>query len=644
MTRRLTRRATLGLLGAGTAVSALPGLALTDAAFFTADVAAGTLPDLADRLPLTPRVINTREHGGAPGQHGGELRILIGRQRDIRIMPIFGYARLVGLDRNLKLVPDIAESFEVEDDRRFTFRLRKGHKWSDGNPLTSEDFRYAWEDVMLHPKLPGVPLYLQPNGVMPTLEIEDEHTFRYVWAAPNPEFLPSLASPVPPRIVMPSAYMKQFHANHGESGFIAESVEAHRVDDWRALHTRLSRPNRPLNPDLPTLEPWRPRTKAPAQQFVFERNPYFHRVDENGLQLPYIDRVLLNISSYEIIPAKVAAGDSDLQATSISFAQYTVLKEAEKRHSMNVSLWKRSQGSRLALYPNLTCEDPVWRAMFQDVRVRRALSLAIDRTEINKALFYGLCQEGANTVLPESPLFRPEYSQAWAQFDPDQANRLLDEAGFSPKGLDGQRNLPDGRLAGILVETAGESSVETDVLELVTDHFRRIGLPLWTRSSQRDIFRSRILAGQVIMSVWTGLDNGVPTADMPPVELAPTSDDQLQWPVWGVWYLSGERQGKPPDMPEAKRLVALVKQWKRSRSTAEREAIWHEMLALHADQVFSIGTVKGAPQPIVRARDLRNVPDEALFGYRPTSMLGVYNPDTFWRDPSADAGSGTQDG
>ncbi len=628
---RLTRRETLGILSAGS-VLPLSAHAFTGSQFLQDAVVAGDLPTADQRVPLEPRVINIRELGGVPGRHGGEIRMLIGRQKDVRIMPIYGYSRLIGFDRDLNFIPDILKSYEVEEERIFTFHLRKGHKWSDGHPFTSEDLRYAFEDVLLHDKLPGLPLYLRPGGEVPKLEVIDELTVRYSWSIPNPEFLPRLAAPVPPRIVMPAHYMKQFHADYQSPEELAKHVEANRVDDWRGLHTKLSRPNRPENPDLPTLEPWRPRTKPPAQQFVFERNPFFHRVDENGLQLPYVDRVLLNVSSYDVIPAKVAAGDSDLQSTTINFNHYTVLKEAEKRHKVNVSLWERSQGSRLALYPNMNCTDPVWRELFRDVRVRRALSLAIDRREINKALFFGLCTESANTVLPTSPLYRPEYAEAWIRHDPDEANALLDAAGFSKAGLDGQRNLPDGRVAGILVETAGESSVETDVLELIGDHFRRIGLPLWTRSSQRDIFRSRVLAGAVVMSVWYGLDNGVPTAEMPPDELAPTADDQLQWPAWGVHHMSGQRQGVAPDLPEVQRLLELLQQWRSARSSDEREAVWHEMLGIHADQVYSIGTINRAPQPILRARDLRNVPESALYSYSPTSMLGIYNPDTFWRD------------
>ena len=135
-----------------------------------------------------------------------------------------------------------------------------------------------------------------------------------------------------------------------------------------------------------------------------------------------------------------------------------------------------------------------------------------------------------------------------------------------------------------------------------------------------------------MMSVWLGLDNAVPTADMPPTALAPTFDDQLQWPVWGLHYMSAETAGSPPDLPEAAKLVALLRQWRRTTSTQERQDIWHQMLEIHADQVFSIGTVNGALQPIVRSARLRNVPEKALYGFEPTSYLGAYMPDTFWYD------------
>jgi peptide/nickel transport system substrate-binding protein len=168
------------------------------------------------------------------------------------------------------------------------------------------------------------------------------------------------------------------------------------------------------------------------------------------------------------------------------------------------------------------------------------------------------------------------------------------------------------------------------VLELVADHWAKVGLSLFIRTSQRDIFRSRALAGQIMLSLWSGMDNGIPTADMSPDPLAPTSEEELQWPLWGVHYLTEGEQGTAPDMPEAEELMRLLATWKRSDTMAERTEVWHKMLAIYTENVFSIGTVNQTLQPILRAAKLKNVPEEGLYGFDPTSYLGIYKPDTFW--------------
>ncbi|WP_081162776.1 ABC transporter substrate-binding protein [Ensifer aridi] len=592
----------------------------------------GKLPPLAERLPKTPRVINVAGMGREPGRHGGTIRSIIGSAKDIRLMTIYGYARLVGYDEDLNLHPDILESYETVEDRIFTFRLREGHKWSDGTPLTAEDFRYCFEDVLLNEDLSpaGLPTAMVIDGEAAKFEIIDELTLRYSWSKPNPDFLQKLAAPQPLVIAMPAAYLKQFHKKYQEEDKLKAILKAERLKKWSQLHMRMARSYRPENPDLPTLDPWRNTTPLPAEQFVFERNPYFHRVDENGIQLPYIDRFVLSVSSSALIPAKTGTGESDLQAQGIDFVDYTYLKDAEKRYPVKVKLWKKTSGSRLALLPNLNCADPVWRPLLRDVRVRRALSLAIDRREINMAVFYGLTRESADTVLPDSPLFRPEFASAWIAHDPEQANALLDAAGLAKRGSDGIRILPDGRRAQIVVETPGESTLDTDVLQLITDYWQKVGISLFIRTSQRDTFRSRAVGGEIIMSMWFGIDNGVPTASMNPGQLAPTADDQLQWPVWGLNYISHGEMGEAPDLPPVVELLDLLKRWRLSSDDVERADIWRQMLSIYADQVFSIGLVNGSLQPIVVTTRLRNFPEKALYGFDPTSYFGVYKPDTFW--------------
>ena len=240
------------------------------------------------------------------------------------------------------------------------------------------------------------------------------------------------------------------------------------------------------------------------------------------------------------------------------------------------------------------------------MRFRRALSLAIDRREINMAVFYGLAKESADTVLPESPLYKPEYQNAWIAHDPDQANALLDEVGLKERDDDGIRLLPDGRRAQIIVETAGESTLETDVLELITDHWNKVGISLFIRTSQRDVFRSRAIAGEIMMAIWSGIDNGVPTADMNPGELAP--DDGRPAAMAGLGHALPDRTARRAQRrpsPRSSSWSSCLKKWRGSAELAERTAIWHEMLALYTDQVFSIGIVNATLQPVVSARRMQ---------------------------------------
>ncbi len=633
----ISRRHMLALLGSVAGATAIP--ARVFAAFSQSDYLAQIptetpLPPIEERLPKTPRVLNLAERGLKPGRYGGSMRMLIGGQRDIRFMPINCYARLVGYNSDLKLEADILEAYEVENDRVFTFHLREGHKWSDGSPFTADDFRYVWDDVFHEKKLAkgGPPAGLMINGKPPRFEVIDARTVRYSWDDPNPDFLADQASPSPIRLMFPAAYMKQFHMRYQTKELLAQHIAKERVDDWAALHQKMSRVVRPENPNLPTLDAWRNRTAPPAERFVFERNPYYYRVDENGLQLPYIDKVMLDVSSADLIAAKTGTGESDLQVTNLDFADYTFLKNAEQRYPLKVDLWKRTQGSRMALFPNLNCKDEGWRNLFRDVRFRRAMSLAINRGEINKAVFYGLATESSNSILPDSPLFKPEYQKAWAAFDPDQANRLLDEIGLAMDDSEGMRRLPDGRLAKIIIEITGESTFETDALELIGDQLLQVGIKIYPHVAQRELLRRRVKGGDAIMSVGGGLDNGVPTADMAPKELAPTSDDQLQWSIWGLHALSGGSDGKAPDLPEAKALLDLYSEWRKAEGFDQRTDVWHKMLALFTDQVFTIGIVNATLQPVVQSSKLQNVPSKALYGFDPTSYLGVYLPDAFWYD------------
>ncbi len=600
--------------------------------FLAARVGSGQLPAVHLRLPNVPKVITMSGDGRQLGKYGGTLNTLMARAKDVRMMVVYGYARLVKFDRNLEIVPDLLEKIDVEDGRIFTFHLRRGHKWSDGQPFTAEDFRFYWEDIANNKDLSpvGPPTVLRIGGELPKFDVIDDVTVRYSWTRPNPDFLPRLAGASPLYMYRPAHYLKKFHARYTDEGKLNSAAKEKGQRNWAAMHNKQDNMYKNDNINLPNLQPWINTTSAPAERFVFERNPYFHRVDSQGRQLPYINRVILNITSGKLIPAKAGTGESDLQARYLRFDNYTFLRRNERQSGFRTLLWREAKGSHIALYPNLNAVDASWRTLIRDARFRRALSYAINRDEINQVVYFGLAQPSQNTVLKESPLWREEYQDAATAFDIDKANRLLDEIGLTERNGDGVRLRPDGEPIEIIVETAGESTEESDVLELIRDSWLKAGLRLHTKPSQRDVLRNRIFSGETIMTVWSGLENGVPTAQMSPTELAPTSQIQLQWPKWGQYVETNRQSGEFPDMPEAVRLVELLDEWYATLDGARQEAIWHEMLKTHAENLFTIGLVAGVRQPVVVSKNLRNIPQEGVYNWDPGAHFGIYEPDTFW--------------
>jgi peptide/nickel transport system substrate-binding protein len=609
---------------------AAPG-ALLETPFFAKAVASGALPKVEDRVPSDPSIVDST---GIPG---GTLRMLMAHPKDTRMMVVFGYARLVGYTPALTIEPDILKSIDIKDGRVFTLHLRKGMKWSDGHPFTAADFRYWFEDVAENPKLSpsGLPVQLLPQGQPPRFEVLDKTTVRYSWPQPNPLFIPALAGADPLFIYCPAHYLKQFNPKYANKAKLAALVKKMRVHNWAALHNRMNAMYRDDNPKLPTLDPWVLKTKPPAQELIFERNPYYYRVDTAGRQLPYIDKVTMSLADSRIIPAKTAAGESDLQARYLSFDDYTFLRRNEEREHLRVDLWRTGPGSQFALYPNLNVDDPVWRSLMRDVRFRRALSLAVNRHELNEVLYFGLALEGQNTVLPQSPLYKPAYRSAWAQYDPAEANRLLDLIGLKKRNSDGVRLLPDGRPMEMVVEDSGEWPQESDVLELIRDSWRHIGISLFAKPLQLTLFRRRVFAGETLMSIDKGVDSGLPNASSSPWEFAPTSQEQLQWPKWGQYYETKGMAGKPPDLPSAVQLRDLYNDWLGTASPQKHAQIWGKMLHIWAEQVFSIGTVAGVLQPVVVSDELHNVPKEGIYSWVPGAFFGMYKPDHFWFGPSS---------
>src|SRR4029453_8056213 len=295
-------------VAAGPAAAQIPTPVETP--FFAERVSAGELPPVAQRLPTEPIVVDLIAKGRSIGVPGGEITSLVARARDIRYMSVSAYARLVGYNDKLTLEPEILRSVDNQEDQIFTFHLRAGHRWSDGKPFTAEDFRYFWEDIANNRELSpaGPPDFILVDSKNPQFESLDELTVRYSWHKPNPRFLPNLADPRDPYIYRPAHYLKQFHAKYANKARLEKITKNQKLKSWASLHNRMDDMFENTNPDLPTLQGWRVTNAAPAMRFVFERNPYYHRIDTKGQQLPYVDRVIFDVAAGGLMAAKANAG------------------------------------------------------------------------------------------------------------------------------------------------------------------------------------------------------------------------------------------------------------------------------------------------------------------------------------------------
>lgn len=619
------------------AVLAAPALAQTplqETTFWAQEVAAGNLPPIGERLPDAPLVVDLEAKGRSFGTQGGTLRTLVTRSKDVRQMVVYGYARLVGYGPDYELYPDILRDVEVIEDRKYILHLRPGHRWSDGAPFTSADFRYWWEKVVNNPEITpsGPPEFMTVDDKLGRVTFPDDHTVIFEWDTPNSNFLPLLAQAAPPFIYRPAHYLRQFHIDFAETETLAEEVRRARVKSWAALHNKRDSMYKFDNADQPTLQPWI-NASGRSSRKLFVRNPFYHRIDARGVQLPYIDVVNMTIVGGGLVAAKANAGEVDLQARGLDFPDVSILKKGEADGgNYRTLLWASGVASQIAIYPNLNFNDPVWREVMRDVRFRRALSLGIDRRMINRALYFGLGNEGGMTALSSSPLFNETDLLAWSAMDIEAANALLDDMGLSNRNDAGIRMLPDGRPMEFVIETAGERQEVENALAIVTDTWREIGIKLVMRPLDRDILRNRVYAGVSMAAIWFGWDNGLPTAATSPKYLAPTNQEFFAWPKWGQHYATAGSAGEPPDIEAAKQLMQLADDWSHTTVPAERKAIWRAMLDIHADQQFAIGILSEAPQPVVISKRLRNVPEKAIWAYDPGAHFGVHRVDEFYFD------------
>jgi len=602
-------------------------------------VAAGELPPVAERLPTNPRVITPLEE---VGQYGGTWRRaykgISDRWGPTKLHEEMAIEWDVPDPDTINVTPGfISEWTQNDDATEFTFTLREGIRWSDGEIFDTEDVQF-WYDQMYMGDLQTQQAYYTPNGTPMELEVLDQYSWRVRFAAPNPLLPITIAKsgggpPGGPTMASPQHYLSQFIPDlGGDEAMINALVQEKGLGTWQELFGQAGDMQGPiafwfLNPDLPVINAWKVEQPAPADPMVMVRNPYFYQVDTEGNQLPYIDRVTHDFfDSDEVFNLWIAEGRIDMQMRHVTAANFTYYKENEAAGDYRVLLWKAA--STNALYPNINNPDPVLAELFDTPQFREALSIAINREEINELAYNGLFEPRQASPISGSPNYDPEFETRWAEYDPDRANALLDELGLE-KGADGIRLRPDGQpLVFSILHREQTGTPGADEMNLVAQYWGALGLQVNQDVVERSLYEERVGNGEVDVGVWGCDRNSVVMAD--PGRYLGTIDDGPWAPLFGHWYVNGpEKQLEPPEDHIIREVWSLWEQARVEPDETKRNGIFQELLNIHKEHPWMIGTVGEAPSLVIASNRFRNFAE----GYIADDTLrdtGSLNPQQFF--------------
>ncbi|MGI6366952.1 MAG: ABC transporter substrate-binding protein [Anaerolineae bacterium] len=575
-------------------------------------VAAGELPPVEERLPTEPLVVEVVEK---IGQYGGAITVgslsmnLGGDDLDMansrpNLMRISHDAR--------DATPNILKGYELSDDlKSITLFMRQGMKWSDGEPLTTEDIKFYYEDQLLNTEItPRVPYWFRPGEEVMTLDIVDDYTYRLSFAQPHPRFVMICMAHLEAfggnSTFVPSHYLKQFHIKYNEKA--NDLAKAAGFDFWYQLYGREN--DRGQSIDRPRLDAYIPLRDTPQMTF-WERNPYYCAVDPEGNQLPYIDTINKDrAADLSIFDAKVVGGSYDFAAFQLRILSYATYADGAASSNARMVLWQSGKGGEVVYNVNMNWTVPEWRATFTDDRFRQALSLAIDRADINNVIYFGNASETQFTVVPVSRHYKPEYASSFADFDLDKANALLDEMGLEWNAAKTHRLWPESKtdlvISWDLVET---ETPKGPITELITEYWKKIGVEIQWKSITRTLLTQKALANEEPMSLWHG-DETMDTLFLRrPKFFAPGDYDECCWgPLWAsYWNTRGEQGEEPPQV------IKDLFDWHDEYTLTDGDEPARKVLESQAEHIWTIGSVGNAPHPLFVRNNLRNVSEDRGF-------------------------------
>ena len=560
----------------------------------------GELPPIEERMAEEPLVVQPVD---SVGQYGGTWHRAFTGIKDFHAWGRINYEPMLRWPRDPKdpVQPGLAKKWEwSEDGKELTLFLRKGLKWSDGDPFTVDDIIFWWEAIETNTDITAAPhAEWIVNGVAMELVKINDLTIMLKFAGPN-----GLAETTGLAFhgnqwplgferfgfFAPKHYLEQYHPKYNSE------VKDYALFEEKAFDYNLERP---------VMTPWKIEEWEPGgTELVLKRNPYYWKVDSEGQQLPYIDSVhFALVENNEAVNLLAMAGKLDMQTRRIDFNKFPAYQENSEKGGYHLTLWSSASASSPTLFPNQSYSDPKYRELLQTLKFRQALSLAIDRDLINEVVYLGQGTPRTETVVRNSPYFQPEIETLNAEFDPDKAKALLDEIGL-PVGADGSRTFKDGSPLELVVETHFLAGAMLDGLEIVTENWNAIGVKTALKTMQRDLYWPRAGANEVMIAVW-GTDRGlVPMVD--PIYQFPFDDRSWMAPAFGIWYKTSGAQGEEPS-ELFKNAMALYDEYKGTVDPARQIEIGKELVKTSTENLFTIGTVGMGPNLVIIKNNVKNV-------------------------------------
>ena len=608
-------------------------------------VKAGKLPPVAERIGQDPLVIKPLHE---IGKYGGTWRGGFTGPADFWN----GFRCCSGPDHLMfwdytgdKAVPNIAKGLEMQDGgRSWLVHLRRGMKWSDGQPFTSDDFVFWYEDIYKNKDLVPTPsAQMAINGKQGEIQKVDTYTVRFKF--PDPYYmLPDVLAGATDLAgqgfayrgmggFAPAHYLKQFHPKYVGQAELDKKVKDAKFDSWVRMF--LAKNDWALNPDLPVVSPWKTVTPINTPTWTLERNPYSVFVDTAGNQLPYIDKVVLTLAeNLEVLNLRAIAGEYDYQQRHIDLGKLPVLLENQQKGHYKVYLDPGDYGGDMIIKFNLNYDaDPEIAKWFNTADFRRALSLGIDRDQINETFWLGTGTPGS-VVPADSNKYNPgpQYRKLWSTLDLKKANEMLDNIGLAKKDAQGYRLRADGkgRLRIEIMTLGGQFVQYTQISEMIREQWKKIGIDLQVQEVERSLALKRTAANEQQLGAWNN-DGSEHLFTFPlhvfPFELAAVA---TSGPLYVKWFHSAGTQGKEPEP----RMKELMEKWKKAFGVPEKERIQlgKDIWRIEAEEVYIIGVVGQGPASMgvrVVKTDLGNIPSR-MYNSPDGKTPGISRPATFY--------------